>query len=558
MIVVFNLIIIALVLLIAYWWANQGLFSSLLHFVCVVVAGALALATWEPLSLLLLKQGWMDNYAIGVSLLLPFAIYLLLARVLCDKVVGENLNFPQWANYVFGGAFGLASGVLSLGMCMLGGGFLQSSYEVFGFSGSVRTLNSKGQPAFDVEKLWLPVHKITASSFGHLGLRALAPETGRSIEHVYPLLADQAFSIHRDSAEKGKAKTTAPPDSVKLGRFFFSPDFENANRTRGAYILEMDVDNAAADSGGQVTVTASQVRLIEGVPGDSTRTARVAYPDSWSQPLETGARQIYAFDDLLNVATNVPGQQNTKFFFAFPVTDLGTPEQGGVPQYVQFKGLRFRLPAMEAERPADALAKGLMRGLGGNAGQQAIPLNDPSLKSLASKDIQATNSIEPAVVSINELTTMEQTDQLLTEGKQEFQRGGNQASKANRINGIYERDGTRVVRLNISRRSSSIDLWNDRTKLREEAGEQAALLLVDAQGNTYAPVGYIWVRPDGVLVYLDPRRGVETIGDFPPQPSHGNDLLFAIYTPTSGAKIVSIRLGNKPIANVDFEVPQTK
>ncbi|MBL9150018.1 MAG: CvpA family protein [Phycisphaerae bacterium] len=558
MIVVFNLIIIALVLLIAYWWANQGLFSSLLHFVCVVVAGAVALATWEPLSMLLLKQGWMDNYALGVSLLLPFAIYLLLARVLCDKVVGENLNFPQWANYVFGGAFGLASGVLSLGMCMLGGGFLQSSYEMFGFSGSVRTLNSKGQPAIDIEKLWLPVHKITASSYGYLGLRALAPETGRSIEHAYPMLADQAFSLHRDSAEKGKAKTTAPPDSVKLGRFFFSPDFENSDRTRGAYIVEMDVDNAAADSGGQVTVTASQVRLIEGVPSDSMRSARVAYADSWSQPLETGARQIYAFDDLLNVATNVPGQQNTKFFFTFPVSNLGTPEQGSTPQFIQFKGLRLRLPAMEADRPPDALAKGVMRGLGGSGAQPAIPLTDPALKSLASKDISATNSIEPAVVSINELTTMEQTDQLLTEGKQEFQRGGNQASKTNRIIGIYERDGTRVVRLNISRRSSSIDLWNDRTKLREEAGEQAALLLVDSQGNTYAPVGYIWVRPDGVLVYLDPRRGLETIGDFPPQPSHGNDLLFAIYTPTSGSKIVSVRLGNKPIANVDFEVPASK
>ena len=34
MLIFFNIIIIALVLLIAYWWANQGLFSAILHLVC--------------------------------------------------------------------------------------------------------------------------------------------------------------------------------------------------------------------------------------------------------------------------------------------------------------------------------------------------------------------------------------------------------------------------------------------------------------------------------------------------------------------------------------------
>ena len=36
MTIIFNLLIIGLVLLIAYWWANEGLFSSILHLVCVI------------------------------------------------------------------------------------------------------------------------------------------------------------------------------------------------------------------------------------------------------------------------------------------------------------------------------------------------------------------------------------------------------------------------------------------------------------------------------------------------------------------------------------------
>ena len=64
----FNLALIGLVLLIAYWWANQGFFSSLLHLICVIVAGTIALAVWEPVTVnLLLSGGMFDNYAWGVS-----------------------------------------------------------------------------------------------------------------------------------------------------------------------------------------------------------------------------------------------------------------------------------------------------------------------------------------------------------------------------------------------------------------------------------------------------------------------------------------------------------
>ncbi len=44
MITSFNLLIFAMVGLIGYWWANQGVFSGLLHLLCVVVAGAIAFA----------------------------------------------------------------------------------------------------------------------------------------------------------------------------------------------------------------------------------------------------------------------------------------------------------------------------------------------------------------------------------------------------------------------------------------------------------------------------------------------------------------------------------
>ena len=127
----FNLILIALVALIAYWWINQGLFSAVLHFVCVVVAGALAFAVWEPLAVKMLDADFASDYAWGIALLGPFSLFLFLARLACDKLVPNNLNFPQWAHYSVGGVFGAASGVLTIGMLLIGGGFIKSAKDEF-------------------------------------------------------------------------------------------------------------------------------------------------------------------------------------------------------------------------------------------------------------------------------------------------------------------------------------------------------------------------------------------------------------------------------------------
>ena len=114
MIILFNIAIIGLVLLIAYWWANEGLFSSLLHLVCVITAGAFALSLWEPVTMALMSGGTFDNYAWGIVLVGIFAITLFCLRLTSDKLVPANLKFPPWANFAIGGLTGAAAGVLTI------------------------------------------------------------------------------------------------------------------------------------------------------------------------------------------------------------------------------------------------------------------------------------------------------------------------------------------------------------------------------------------------------------------------------------------------------------
>ncbi len=145
---IFNLIVAALVLLIAYWWANQGVFSSILHFVCVACAGAMALALWEPVTVnVLLSGGGFDDYAWGLSLGGMFVVFLFLFRVVADKLAPSNLEFPQWANYSVGGAFGLLSGMLTMGITLISAGFIQSTTELGGFIGYARDQQASGARA---------------------------------------------------------------------------------------------------------------------------------------------------------------------------------------------------------------------------------------------------------------------------------------------------------------------------------------------------------------------------------------------------------------------------
>lgn len=552
---ILNVLVIAFVGLIAYWWANQGTFSAIIHCTCVIIAAALTFAVWEPLAMMLLNMPGLEVWAWGIALLAPFAVFLLLLRLAADKLVPDNLNFPQAVNYAVGGAFGAVAAVITVGMIVLGAGFTQGDVRLVDFRGTVRSTAAKGQPDYSGSpNLWIPVHTITAEAMATLSGGAFWPEFGKPIREVRPRLAAAAVSLHRDSMQDGLARTTAPPAAVSVESLRYSPDFENVDRSRGAYVLDLKIGAGANDSGGILTVSSSQVMLVG--RGSGTKEPPIAHPLQFSQPNQSGSRSLFAFDDLLNYCSNVPGQQESTMMFVFPSAPFGPPEAGNPPRYVLFKSNRYELPPPAAQPLGGMEMLAALRGATTGAG--GGPLVDPTAKTIRSSDLKNDADIKPAVCSINELTTMESVDQLLTEGYQEFVKGGAQASKANRINGIFAREGTGIVRLNISRRNSSIDLWNDRTKTREEAGESAPLYLVDTFGNQYTPIGYLWVKPDAVEIRLDPKRGIPTIGDFPNLPTAGTHELYALFNPTAGAKIVSIRLGDKVVANADHTVSAAK
>ncbi len=548
MIIVLNLLVLGLAALIAYWWASQGAFSALLHLLCVIAAGVLAFALWEPVAVKVLGMGALSNFAWGVGLLAPFALFLFVFRLATDRLVPANLNFPPTINYLVGGGLGAAAGVLTMGIVLIGAGLLQSERAFMGYSGWIRSSNSQGRPSDTGGGMWVPVHTLVADFFGTLSAGSFAPETGSaSLRNRQPNLDRVAMSLARDGAHAGRSRVALPPDSIDLAGVVFSPAAAlpaAIGGTQPVYAVGLTVRQPAYDQGVQFRMSSSQVRLI----GDSTpgQTAPTAHPIAWTADLPGGGRGLFPFDDTSHYVTSVPGQQQVTAWLLFPGKDLA----GTTPRFIQVKGVRVALPQLEQVDATGMIAKVM-----GQGGAGAAPTFDPSLRTIGGNDIRATNKIDPLQLSTNDLPGMRESDGYLTEGRGTFPRSaGVRVNRSLQVKGILEPEGTRVLRLNISRGKSPVNIWD--SKAREEAGDSAGLLLVDEQGRTFAPIGFFWERRNDseVDIVIDPVKGIPTVGDFPSLSSSGVDDLYALYRVSVGSKIKAIRLGELQIANVDLEV----
>jgi hypothetical protein len=517
MLIGFNIVVILLTIFIAYWWANQGLFSALLHLLCVIVAGALALAFWEPLAGVLITGGKGDPYWWGVTLLLLFAVSLLVLRFGMDRLAPANVTMPHWANLSFGGALGMCAGVLTMGMFIIGSGFIQSTYIIAGFKGYGR--ESNGRQVEELNTLWLPVNKMTSSFYEWLSVTSL--NTRRPLRHYSPNLAAQA-SLVRDSYKNGRGQLALDPDGAEIGGLLFCVD---DNR----YGVIVAFGNSARDFGEQLTLSSSQIRLIERKSG--TGAVRTVHPDRWSQ--HSGLHQ---FDDPTHYITSETGKQSANV-----VVEFATPTDFD-PRFIQIRNTRFELPQRQ-----DVPCSMLRSGVGG--GTLASDMNF-NVRSIA-PHIRVHSDLRPISMGKNNMPAgLRHVDGFLTEGTGAVQRGAPRANRKLAIQGYYEPKGSRVVKLDVSRRTAA-----DLAPFAEQEGETGRIALVDNEGNEYAPYGYILERRDEYEIKLEPSRLLAQYQDLPKLPSAGSQKLELLFHVTEGSTIVGLRYGDTAIGGCSLVVP---
>src|SRR5438034_5006086 len=114
----FNVLVLAAVLGIAYYHYAQGFFSATISAVIAVIAAILAVSLHEPIVTSLLK-GAAADYASGLVMLVVFALTYIILRTIFDKAVPGNIRLPVAVDRVGGAAVGLIAGIFAAGVFTL-------------------------------------------------------------------------------------------------------------------------------------------------------------------------------------------------------------------------------------------------------------------------------------------------------------------------------------------------------------------------------------------------------------------------------------------------------
>jgi hypothetical protein len=211
---ILQLVVLLVMIGIVIVWVGRGFFSGLLHLACVVVAGAVAFAFWEPLALLLLEQTrgtqWITDIAWGVALAVPFAAAAALLSATMNSVVRGNLRVHPTADMIGGGLCGLGIAIIAGGILTISISHTRTKAD-FGLMGvdyapSGGSVIATGGP-------WIPVDQWTAWFYSHVSLGALS--TSRPLAIYHPELAAMGH-LQRLSPDEEIIYRRLPPDAFQF------------------------------------------------------------------------------------------------------------------------------------------------------------------------------------------------------------------------------------------------------------------------------------------------------------------------------------------------------
>jgi hypothetical protein len=591
---ILSAIVILLVAAIAYIWASRGFFSSLVHMLCVLIAGAVALGVWEPLAYLLLEKAgnkdWVLDMAWGVALVVPFAAVLALLRLLTNKVLPANAALDNVTNLIGGGACGVVSGTVSVGILVIAVSFLRVGQEFGGLtpvdfdnSGSVKRN----------ERLIFPADRITAGLYAYLSDGALRTPTPLSVWR--PALADDG-SLLRASFNAGGSKITFAPSAYELlGRYTvgeqppagakFSElltDTLTPEGQRKQTVLDLDgnaVDATGAriegfvvnfkpgakEKTGGIIIGNPQVQLV--CRNEDEGRSIALHPFAMISQQEAASKDLgrWRFDGPRNYFRSAGGASEAVMAFEFLVP------RGYAPLALSVKGVRsdvselapFSRYAWIQQRDAAIRSGGIFSGVITGSGElddsTAVTVSvDPTSES--PEVIVSPYFMGAGILNKDNLKGLEiNEDRHIISGEARFFRNelnNRGLERQLQVRQFAVTEDTRIVQVRVGVRSR-IGLLSP-PALATDSGQPP--VLVDDAGQRYAAVGFVYSDTSEFHVRFEPGKPVRSTNELPSLSNSRPDQdLMLLYRVSEGVKIRKFAIGNKTVAifRPEIEVPRS-
>lgn len=593
---IFNLIVVGLVLGLAYAWMVRGFFNAFIHLLCVLVSGALAFAVWEPLSLFILGLSPTDGFlrflesgARGLGLLLPFVVFLLITRVITDKLVKANLRNATAADYAGGAVCGLAVGVLTTGVFVIGIQSLRLPTNFLGYRPawySEDRAAGAGSIVYN-SRLWIPADRITAGVYRNLSEGSMSAE--QSLAEWYPDLEITGFAS-RISPGDGAGRNIIKPDEFRITKTYTigAPDrplearellaFEGSPTPQryigvreqapaSGYLMGVVIEfgpeaKERGNRGGQVIVSNGQVHMIarDTATGRTTTLFPVA---AISEGAEADGRiGRWKFDANDVFISSVGGQSQTTFGFEFLIPEGHEPIGLSVRQARKLIADAPQPVAIESTAQRDRqVASGRILRTEDRIQREYDDSNavviDPGQASTGTQNdtgVRISSSLGEMVASQTARSRVTlNDDNQITDGQTRF--AEYEIGRQNLPSGR----GMRVDSFALGRNQTMIQVDVSAgmpASILSEAGRLAPtdepIALIDASGNEYQAIGFTYKDRELFEVRYTPGSTLGGIADTPPISTARDDQsLVLLFIVTTGVEIERLAVGDIVLARFE-------
>jgi hypothetical protein len=527
-----SVVVILFVALLAFWWAQQGMFGALLHLALTIVAGVIAFALWEPLAYGFFLE-WFPEAAWAAALMLPFGLSLWLLRIAFDKLVIGNVYFNPNLDRLLGGLLGALSGILTTGLCVIG---LQMSGMPSLLGHRICALDAAGAVVRQ-SPLILPVDSLAADFFSALAAGPFAPILAdSSLASIHPDLAAQA-SLHHQSVDTGSRRAIRPSvvsvmsDSVlKLAEI--PPKLaESVKPAKSAphlavvgvrVVTKNSQGTGAADDDGIYRAARNQVALAYARKGASA--TELAYP--------LGYIQNGQFATLLgkgDFAYSAGGAAEALHHFLFPV-----------PSDAEFRFIRVKGVRLDLKTPSGDAAN-LAKLLTYDASAAA----DVGASSSSSNvDYLRVSDLLPHPANSNLLSGVKLSDdkKAVASGKASVESDPTLLGNRLAVMRVFAPASARIVQLDLGDADQPESLLS---RIRAAAKpDSKAPALFDAGGAAYHAVGFSFVGKSVYRFNVDQSRSIQALADLGLQELRPGEKLVLYYQVAPNTTLTALDLGD--------------
>jgi len=580
-----NLFVIIIVLLVGYMGVLRGFFSSLLHLVCVVIAGAIAFAFWEPVAYAILQKAPTRGFfevveysAWAIALVVPFAVALALLRVASDKLVPGNARASTVAENVGAGLCGALAGVIVAGILIIGVGTMRFRTDQFGY----QPVQYQGASLQRTSKLILPVDRIVGKLYAHTSEAAFSTAQPLAKWRPEPWHAAEVMRIN----DRGTARNTARPKDFRVlaryrveaaegekllqdrwatrphdARMLDGEPYPADSRIEGIILqLESSLKEPAASF---VSITEGQVWLVieNATTGERINLHPVAVVAN-PKGAETSLAR-FQFDSSFSVASAGAAVRPMAFEFVVP--------RGFEPIAIYLKNIRQLLtpgqPVEEfssvAERDSAVEQGTLIEGaepIPADFGQEDSDDRDRGGREDADEaernGIAVTNSLGRKVtLQKGNEKSLRVSEGRVLEGEEKW--------SPQEVSSRVIAQELRIDRFNVDQGVVMVQVDVSPSKPLSLLGQVAAAaerlvppVLVDTNGTPYEAVG--WIYKDRDLIYIrytpgQPLRGLQELQDkrVVLSSSREDQELTLLFLCSLGSEIQSFKIGNHEVLTLN-------